>query len=82
MNALRNAKNRKNTKRYKNLYNSLSNYEKRYVNEQLGRQLRANAEPFRPALNPMAAPFETEAERTAMIAELDAEGSMLPRWIA
>ena len=72
------------------IFNSLSEPEKQYVrnmefNMNYGRTLSANAAAFVPALralNPAAAPFETAAERNALMENLKASGSKLPTWTA
>lgn len=72
------------------IFNSLSEPEKQYVREMefnmnYGATLSANAAPFVPAmraLNPNAAPFETAAERNALISNLASSGSKLPNWMS
>jgi hypothetical protein len=70
------------------IFNSLSEPEKQYVrnmkfNMNYGPTLSANAAPFVPAmraLNPTSPPFETAAERNALMANLATSGSKLPLW--
>lgn len=70
------------------IFNSLSESEKQYVREMefnmnYGPTLNPAAAAFVPAsraLNPNAAPFETAAERNALMANLRTSGSKLPNW--